>query len=551
MRNVLLLFVHVFFFDTLVLAQASDLQAHLSPGSTGLSSSTIYNAGNCHIAYPSPLNPTEMSSPAGCSTSVNYRDLDTGYMIIIGGNFTVPSTGGTEIEGRMAVGGDFVMHKTTSFGVSESGGGSFVLGDTGNWALNVHGDLYVTSSSGSVHVGTNGRATGQYKIRIGGSAYLNGSLSADVVDSVSSTDVNITSLLATVSSLSDSMSNATPTVNLTQLTPGWGPTLKGTESDIEIFNLEGSQLNQVGYSTNITFTDSIKSGATIILNVSGTVIDVGYVLGVGRMNDPYNDSTADDDAVVYNVLWNFYEADTINLLRDLNGTIFAPEAEYIEVNGNLNGRVYANGDLYFAGTGREIHNFPFNGNISAFAATAPPLPVNWISFTASATNPGEVQLNWSTASELNTDRFEVERGFDGKVFAPIGTIKASGNSSEIRQYTYTDRRVDSETVYYRLRQFDLDGTSTYSEVRRVRFYQTPDFSVYPNPADDQICIRMTSQDQDEAEINVIRMDGKTVLSMTTTDQLTELDLSQLDNGIYFLQVTGSDLHHTTLVQVLR
>jgi choice-of-anchor A domain-containing protein len=538
MKKLFFLFISIAMFHLTIIGQTPSLQKHLSPSSTGLSSSTVYNASNCHIAYPSPLNPSEMASPLSCNTSVNYRGLDTGYMVILGGDFTVPASGGSETEGRMAIGGDFIMHKPATYGVSQSGGGTFVLGDTGNWGLNVHGDLRVTSASGNLNVGDNGRSVGSYKVRVGGSAYLTGSVNADVLDSTSSTDIDITSILNTVSETSDSMRRATPTVTVSSLGPSYGPTLVGTDSDIEIFNIDGSQLNQVGYVTTITFIDSIKAGATIILNVSGTKVDVGYVLAVGRVNDPNNDAAADDDAVVHNVLWNFFEADTINLINDLNGTIFAPESEYISIHGNVNGRIYASGDINFIGSNKEIHNFPFDGDITSFYPTSgTPVPVLWLDFIAETEGMQNVKLKWSTALEINNERFEVERSRDARQFKTIGSIPGAGNSSSVREYTFSDSFVGPEVAYYRIKQIDFDGKSSYTDFERVAFHKVGHIKLSPNPTHGKVNISIPEETFD-VTVRLVNIQGvmlETISSKEGGD--LEVDLKDYDNGIYFITVT--------------
>jgi hypothetical protein len=118
----------------------------------------------------------------------------------------------------------------------------------------------------------------------------------------------------------------------------------------------------------------------------------------------------------------------------------------------------------------------------------PPLPVELVEFTAQTSGPAAVRLAWTTASEKNSARFEVERSVDGMLFGKIGEVAAAGTSSSARRYGFDDNQLPKpqkpqDPIYYRLRQVDLDGTSSYSPVRAVtRPGAVSAFTLYPNPA---------------------------------------------------------------------
>jgi hypothetical protein len=85
------------------------------------------------------------------------------------------------------------------------------------------------------------------------------------------------------------------------------------------------------------------------------------------------------------------------------------------------------------------------------------LPVELISFNAEPVN-ALVRLRWTTATEQNSDHFLLDRSEDGQWFAPIADIPAAGTSQQLIDYVHDDRTPLNGTSYYRLRQFDLDGT---------------------------------------------------------------------------------------------
>ena len=117
--------------------------------------------------------------------------------------------------------------------------------------------------------------------------------------------------------------------------------------------------------------------------------------------------------------------------------------------------------------------------------SATPLPVELAAFTATASGPSAVRLAWATASEKNSQQFEVERSLEGTSFGHIGTMAAAGSSSSARSYELLDGKLPTGAtlLYYRLRQVDLDGTFSYSPVRTVALTGVAaGLVLYPNPA---------------------------------------------------------------------
>jgi hypothetical protein len=111
------------------------------------------------------------------------------------------------------------------------------------------------------------------------------------------------------------------------------------------------------------------------------------------------------------------------------------------------------------------------------------LPVRWIYFTAKRQDAG-VLLNWATASELNNDRFEVQRSADGQSFAKIGAVLGNGTTSTVSNYAYLDGDAPATgKLYYRLRQVDYDGTDEYSVIAEVGegTGSRNNWVAYPNP----------------------------------------------------------------------
>lgn len=165
-----------------------------------------------------------------------------------------------------------------------------------------------------------------------------------------------------------------------------------------------------------------------------------------------------------------------------------------------------------------------------------PLPVELLSFTGEVDGPHNT-LSWSTASEQNSDRFELERSADAVKWERIGTISAAGTSQQVVQYTFTDGTPIAKS-YYRLQQVDRDGSVALSDVIVLqRPLEAGSLVVYPNPGSDRITLRTTTV-TDDAVVEVLASDGRVVLRptiKTAGDELT-LDVALLSPGTYLVRV---------------
>ena len=89
--------------------------------------------------------------------------------------------------------------------------------------------------------------------------------------------------------------------------------------------------------------------------------------------------------------------------------------------------------------------------------------MRWLDFTAIESNE-QVVLNFSTAQEMNNQKFEIEQSPDGLNFETIGSIAGKGNSDQISHYTFTTSQIPTQVMHYRIKQIDFDGKFDYSKV---------------------------------------------------------------------------------------
>ncbi len=112
-----------------------------------------------------------------------------------------------------------------------------------------------------------------------------------------------------------------------------------------------------------------------------------------------------------------------------------------------------------------------------------PLPVELISFDAVVNDGSQVDLKWVTATEINNDYFVVEKSKDGKNWEEVVWVDGAGNSNYTLEYYETDENPYEGISYYRLKQVDFDGKTSYSEIVPVAFEKNieKNITVLPNP----------------------------------------------------------------------
>jgi hypothetical protein len=171
-----------------------------------------------------------------------------------------------------------------------------------------------------------------------------------------------------------------------------------------------------------------------------------------------------------------------------------------------------------------------------------PLPIELLSFTAEP-NGDVVDLNWATATELNNERFIVERSADANTFEEVLETPGAGNSGSTRSYSSVDDEPLVGLSYYRLKQMDFDGTSTYSDV--VAVYYSPSLTesevvLYPNPSAGELNVRLIGGSVEAMNVEVFDATGRLVLSERAGNSAHRIDASALLAGSYRVVVMDGD-----------
>lgn len=163
------------------------------------------------------------------------------------------------------------------------------------------------------------------------------------------------------------------------------------------------------------------------------------------------------------------------------------------------------------------------------------LPVVLTSFTAQQQD-GRVQLAWQTASELNNQRFEVERSLDGKRFVSIGEVAGKGTTTRSTDYAFVDEQPALGSNYYRLKQVDLDGQYEYSQTVETRLDAEQLLQLAPNPAQGHVSLEFAQPFSGTVSLHDQQGQLVEVRNFSQAAHRQRLDLTSLPVGVYTLRL---------------
>lgn len=159
------------------------------------------------------------------------------------------------------------------------------------------------------------------------------------------------------------------------------------------------------------------------------------------------------------------------------------------------------------------------------------------------------ELIWETASEINSDYFNLEKSSDGLYWKVIGTVKAKGTSYSTSTYNFSDRHESSETNYYRLSQIDLNGDNNFSKIVSIQSETNTELLIYPNPTEGNFTIELSPKHTFHS-INILNASGKIINKIEIGDTFSINLQLPLQNGIYFIQAEGEGITTTyTMVKI--
>ncbi|MCF8419728.1 MAG: T9SS type A sorting domain-containing protein [Melioribacteraceae bacterium] len=334
-------------------------------------------------------------------------------------------------------------------------------------------------------------------------------------------------------------------------------------------------------------TDGGSTWATLIVDATADFLDVYFINSstgwiVGDAGEIYKTTNSGSS-------WTLKTSGTTNRLNSIH---------FYDVNtgwvcGN-NGELLLTSDggstweIHSSGTTNNLSDVFFLSNLEGWMVGGygtilhsedGGMPVELTTFTANLIN-GNVNLAWETATEVNNYGFEIERArlrpenrdFAGATWQTIAFVEGAGNSNSPKKYNFIDESPNGETIQYRLKQIDLDGSFEYSEVVIVTVENSlnipTDFVLeqnYPNPFNPSTTIKYSVPKiiNNQSSIIILKVydvlgnEIATLVNEEKTAGTYEVKFEtssfnrEISSGIYFYKITYGSNFITKKMMLLK
>lgn len=508
-------------------------------GSDGASSYTTgTNSTTTFTGATAPMATGVMDASASGSTVVYSNG--TGYIIPAATYYNLEVANGTHsLDATIDVNGEFTL---------TSGTFDMVAND-----MTVAGDLTYTAgtltSTGTIALdgSANQTVSGAWTIP---NLTINNSLDATDAITVSS-NITISTILTLTDGIVGSGSNVVTVSNTATGGISGGSTasfvngiLARQTNSTSLYDFpvgEGTTYKRVGITPTATGGSTYQVEPFNAAYSDITTINTGTLTNVSGIEYWDIQRTAGTDAAQVRLYWNTLAASGITSAAELLVGHFTGGPAQWESQGNgANSGDVEPGYVESATAVTTFSPFTFASN----SGSINPLPVELLSFEGSIEN-SSVVLTWSTATELNNDRFEIQKSTDGSIFKMIGTVNGNGNSNTVIHYDFIDRFLTSGLSFYRLKQIDYDGVFEYFPTITINneTFVGLDLKLAPNPTtSDNIRLHVKTDDQLPISITLIGVTGKIhfqeQFDYNQFQGIIKIDpIRTLKPGIYFLRVS--------------
>ena len=253
--------------------------------------------------------------------------------------------------------------------------------------------------------------------------------------------------------------------------------------------------------------------------------------------------------------------------NSVNTTLPTGESPDVTVSGTASGTIYAEANAVIPqgitytcpGSQRLVLALPTIGTLRVEEDWGA-LPVELASFNANVTGRN-VDLNWTTSSESNNAGFDIERrSAEGNEWTKVGNVSGNGTSTQLHDYSYTDRNVFTGKYNYRLKQTDYNGNYEYHNLTTEINVGTPNsFSLkqnYPNPFNPTTKIDFDIAVDGNVKLTVYNSSGKEVGTLvndfrTAGYHTVTFDARNISSGIYYYKLESNGVSKVMKMTLLK
>lgn len=160
------------------------------------------------------------------------------------------------------------------------------------------------------------------------------------------------------------------------------------------------------------------------------------------------------------------------------------------------------------------------------------LPMEWIDFQVKSTaTSNQLQLNWKIVENRAHKGYFIEYSYNGNTWEDLGYVTGNGRTDGEANYSYTMGKVFSGTIFFRVKQVELNGSANYSSVKKVNLNSSIDLKVWPNPATDLIQINTGNK---TGKASIIDASGRIIKSITLSAGINRISVNDMNRGLYMV-----------------
>lgn len=326
----------------------------------------------------------------------------------------------------------------------------------------------------------------------------------------------------------------------------------GTTYHISVYEFNGNSgpvILRPGVSTQFTTLGPPQVNAIVGANteVTNNSFHINYTVGGGqkrlvvlREGSPVNAEPIDNIKYTDN---SYFEAG--DELGTGNFVVYNGEDNNIVITGLKAGTTYHYSIFeYNAFSGGTIINYLRPTTATGTITTSGVVPVSWVNFSGSL-QQHIAKLKWTTGYEQNNSYFIIERSTNATDFAEAGRINSSGNSVNGQTYLFDDVLAENilktaSKIYYRIKQVDQDGRSSYSPVISLQLIKQNEVLVYPNPVAKGSLPGVFISDDQKVQAQVFNSSGKLLLEKQLSKGYNIIPLKEKASGLMFIKIIYAD-----------
>lgn len=190
------------------------------------------------------------------------------------------------------------------------------------------------------------------------------------------------------------------------------------------------------------------------------------------------------------------------------------------------------------------------------------IPVELTSFAGNV-NGSDIKLEWTTATELNNNGFEIQRKTN-KEFVTVGFVKGNGTTTIPHDYKFVDKQLQPGSYSYRLKQLDFNGKYDFSKVIEIEVVQGLSYSLeqnYPNPFNPETSIKFSVPQNGKVSIKIYSITGNEVATLINKEMTagthevrwngTDVSGKVVTSGVYFVKLSSANFTETKKMMFLK